>query len=104
LGKYSTGIDWSAVMAMASAIEELHSCRIVFRLTTGGQGHNGGMQIELGATFDVVPGSDLPKAVIVSHHWPSKTATTLQGLMYNLCWQLDYAIQKEYEQLPLRGT
>jgi len=104
MGKYSTGIDWTTVGAMMSAIEAMHSCRVECRVTTDGTAHSGAMLIELEARFDVLPGSDLPKVVGVKHKWPTRAASSFEGLVYNLCWQLDYAIQQAYEQLPLGTT
>jgi len=101
MGKYTTGLDWSAVATMIGAIEELHSCRVECRVQTVGQAHNGRLDIEFVAHFSVVPGSDLPREVRVKHVWPTKTASNMEGLWYNLAWQLDYAIQKAYEQLSL---
>lgn len=101
MGKYSTGIDWTTVFAMQGAVEVMHSCRVVWTLTTPGQAQNGSTAIECVAHFAVVPGSDLPKTVTVRHVWPTKTAKTMEGLWYNLLWQLDYAIGKAYEQLTM---
>ena len=103
MGKYSGGIGLTEAIAMMGAIEAMHSCRVELTITTNGQAHNGGARIDLEATFDRLPGSDLPKVVAVTHRWPTRTATTFEGLFYNLCWQLDYAIQKAYEQLPLEA-
>lgn len=100
--KYSSGIGMTDVAAMAKAIEALHSARVEFRMQTAGKGVDGSLIIELEAHFDVLPSSDLPKVVGVQHTWPSKAASTFDGLLYNLLWQLDYAIQQAYEQLPLR--
>jgi hypothetical protein len=101
MGKYSSGIGMTDVAAMMGAIEVMHKCRVKWSGTTLGQGHNGVMHIEFDANFEVLPGSDLPRQVSVAHNWPSNAATTFEGLLYNLCWQLDYAIQKAYEQMPL---
>jgi hypothetical protein len=101
MGKYTSGVDMSAAAAMMRAIESMHTCRVEFHLTTRGQGHSGSMHIACVATFDILPGSDLPKEVRVDHKWPSNAAATFEGLLYNLLWQLDYAIQKAYEQMPL---
>jgi hypothetical protein len=99
----SGGIEWTDVMAMAGAIESLHDCRINVVFTTRGQGHNGNMHIVVNAAFAVLPGSDLPKAVSVQSDWPSSKAKSVMGLVYNLMWQLDYAIQQAYEQMPMTG-
>jgi hypothetical protein len=88
-------------VAMMAAIEAMHTCRVRLIGTTRGQGHNGSMHIELVAEFDLLPGSSLPKLVSVSMDWPSRAARTFEGLLYNLCWQLDYAIQQAYEQMKL---
>lgn len=101
MGKYTSGIGVTEAIAMMGAMESMHSCRCELRITTRGQAHNGGARIELEAAFDVLPGSDLPKVVSVEHSWPTRAVTTFEGLFYNLCWQLDYAIQRAYEQIEL---
>lgn len=101
MGKYSTGIDWTTVAAMIGAIEAMHTCRVALTVTTRGQAHNGSLTFVLEAQFNTLPGSDLPKVVKVEHHWPSNAARTVEGLVYNLCWQLDYAIQQAYEQMTI---
>jgi hypothetical protein len=53
------------------------------------------------AAFAVLPGSDLPKVVEVWAEWPTTKAKTELGLIYNLVWQLDYAIQQAYEQMVI---
>lgn len=103
MGKYGSGIALSDAITMMGAIEAMHSCRVKMIGITRGQAHNGSMIISLEASFDVLPGSDLPKLITVQHTWPTRTASTFEGLLYNLCWQLDYAIQKAYEQMPLAG-
>jgi len=101
MGKYSSGIGMTEAIAMMGAIEAMHSCRAEVTIITHGQAHNGGAVIALGATFDRLPGSELPKVLVVQHNWPSHAVTTFEGLLYNLCWQLDYAIQRAYEQMEL---
>lgn len=101
MGKYSGGIGVTESLMMMGAIEAMHSCRVELIVTTRGQGHNGYARIDIVARFDVLPGSDLPKEVTVHAEWPTAKARTFEGLFYNLCWQLDYAIQQAYEQMPL---
>jgi hypothetical protein len=101
MGKYGNGIGMTDVAAMMKAVEAMHTCRVEFRVQTAGKGVDGSMNIDCVASFDVLPGSDLPKVVQVGHAWPSNAARTFDGLCYNLLWQLDYAIQKAYEQMPL---
>ncbi len=102
MGKYGTGVGMTDVGAMMKAVEAMHTCRVEFLVRTLGKGVDGSMNIECVASFDVLPGSDLPRAVGVHHHWPTKAASTFDGLCYNLLWQLDYAIQQAYEQMPLK--
>jgi hypothetical protein len=102
VGKFTNGPDWTGVIAMTGAIEELHSCRVVWTVTTVGQAHNGICAIEMVATFPTLPDSDLPRKVRVSGQWPNASAKTVEGYIYNLLWQLDYGIQEAYEQMVLR--
>lgn len=92
------------VAAMMKAIEGMHTCRVEFRVLTSGKGVNGSMLIVCAASFELLPGSTLPKEVHVEHVWPSAAASTFDGLCYNLLWQLDFAIQKAYEQMILPGA
>ena len=101
MGKYGTGIGMTDVAAMMKAVEAMHTCHVEYHVRTAGKGVAGSMDIECVATFDLLPGSDLPAVVKVAHVWPSKAVSTFDGLCYNLLWQLDYAIQQAYEQMPL---
>ena len=101
MGKYGSGIGMTDVAAMMKAVEAMHSCHVVLIARTAGMDVSGRMDIECVAEFDTLPGSDLPKVVRVHTAWPNKAAATYDGLCYNLLWQLDYAIQKAYEQMPL---
>jgi hypothetical protein len=101
MGKYSTGIGMTDVAAMMKAIEAMHDCRVEFHVRTAGKGVDGSMIIECQATFARLPGSDLFHMTNVQHTWPSKATSTFDGLCYNLLWQLDFAIQKEYERAKL---
>jgi len=101
VGKYGTGIGMTDVATMMKAVEAMHTCLVEFRVLTRGKGVDGALTIECAASFETLPGSDLPKRVGVEHVWPTKAASTFDGLLYNLLWQLDYAIQKAYEQMPL---
>jgi len=101
MGKYTSGVGVTEAIAMMGAIEAMHTCRVELIVTTRGKQHSGGASIVLEATFDTLPGSELPKVVRVEHSWPTRAASTFEGLFYNLCWQLDYAIQRAYEQMPL---
>ena len=92
------------VAAMMGAIEALHECRVELTGTIRGRGHNGCIYIALTASWERIVESDLPKDVRVAQEWPSATSRTFEGLLYNLCWQLDYAIQQAYEQMKLPGS
>lgn len=89
------------VAAMMKAIEALHSARVEFRVRTLGKDVGGRMHIDCVAAFDVLPGSSSPVDVGVGMDWPNRAVSTFDGLCYNLLWQLDYAIQKANEQMPL---
>lgn len=101
MGKFGSGVGMTDVAAMMKAVEAMHDCRVEFIVRTDGTDVGGRMKIECVASFTTLPGSDLPKVVGVVMRWPTKAASTFDGLCYNLLWQLDYAIQKAYEQLPL---
>jgi len=101
MGKYGSGVGMTDVAAMMKAVEAMHSCDVKLVVRTHGRDVSGSMVVECVATFPTLPGSDLPKEVKCEMSWPNKAAATFDGLCYNLLWQLDYAIQKAYEQMPL---
>jgi hypothetical protein len=104
VGKYGSGIGMTDVAAMMKAVEALHECRVEFTVRTLGLGVDGRINTACEASFERLPGSDLPRHVGVEMDWPNKAAATYEGMLYNLLWQLDYAIQKAYEQMPLPTT
>lgn len=89
-------------MSMARALEVYHMCHVSVTCTPIGTGGGGGMHIVVNAAFDVLPDSQLPKDVTLSADWPSLKARSETGLMYNLLWQLDYAISQAYEQMVMK--
>jgi len=101
MGKFGSGVGMTDVAAMMKAVEAMHECHVAFHVRTAGTDVGGRMDIDCEATFDVLPGSELPKVVGVRMRWPNKAASTFDGLCYNLLWQLDYAIQKAYEQMSM---
>lgn len=101
MGKFGSGVGMTDVAAMMKAIEAMHTCHVEFHVRTLGKDVSGRIAIVCDATFTTLPGSDLPKNVWVEMSWPNKAAATFDGLCYNLLWQLDYAIQQAYEQMPL---
>jgi len=101
MGKYPSGIGMTDVAAMMKAVEAMHSCDVVFHVRTSGKDVAGRIQIVCEASFHLLPGSALPKNVLVTHVWPTATSSTFDGLCYNLLWQLDYAIQQAFEQMSL---
>lgn len=92
------------VGAMMRAIESMHDCRVEFHVRTLSRQPGGAITIVCDATFDRLPASVLPERCWVEHAWPTKAAATFDGLLYNLLWQLDFAIQAAYEQAKLPGT
>ena len=101
MSKYTTGIGMTDVAAMMKAVEAMHECHVEFHVRTLGKDVSGRIAIVCDATFTTLPGSDLPKHVWVENSWPNSAAATFDGLLYNLLWQLDYAIQQAYEQMSL---
>lgn len=104
MAKSMSHLDWTDVAMMTGALEALHTCRVEWTVTARGQGHNGGLHVTMDGVFSVLPGSDLPKRVGVTGDWPSGYARSFEGLVYNLLWQLDYAIGRAYEQMELPGA
>lgn len=97
----STGPDLLDVMSMAKAIGVLHSARVELVFSPLGIGFDTGASIRVVATFELLPGSSLPRTVEAEDTWPSKDAKTPWGAVYNLLWQLDYRISQVYKNEEL---
>lgn len=97
----NNGPDWTDTAMLMSAIGQLHTCRVELTVTVPTQGHNGQLRILAAANFELLPGSSLPRQVVISETWPSGRARTVEALAYNAVWQLDYAISQVYEQMSL---
>lgn len=83
------------------AIGQLHSARVEVIVSAHGTVPCGPVKVSCVATFELLPGSALPKTVEVSATWPNVNNARLEDLAYNLLWQLDHQIGKTYEQRSL---
>ena len=101
MGKSSSGPDWTDVAMLMNAIGSLHGCQVVLTVTAGTQGHNGQLEVLAEARFELLPGSSLPRVVVIREPWPSKRQREFEAAAYNAIWQLDYQISKVYEQMTL---
>ena len=84
-----------------NAIEVMHTCHVVLTVTIASQGHSGGLRLSALATWDLLPGSDLPQAVETKRTWPNARNETISGLAYAIVIELDYAIGRAYEQMSM---
>lgn len=102
--KFTTGPDEIDVMAMIQAISSVHSGHVEVALCHLGNGFSPRVTVECRATFNVLPGSTLPKEVKVQNGYPCAEHSNLWAHIYDGLFRLDAAIQKAYEQASLPGT
>lgn len=91
-------IDW---MALGKAIGSLHSARVEVVLQLSGTGFTPYANVVCRATFELLPGSALPKEVVVEHRWPCSEHQTLDAHIYDGLYKLDFAISEVYKNEKL---
>lgn len=97
----STGPDWIDVETLMRAIQGLHSGHVALVLSPSGTGSSGGVSVAASMLFDVLPGSSLPKTVVVEHPWPCAEHRRLVDHCFSALYELDSAIGKTYENESL---
>ena len=99
--KSSTGPDWTDVEMLMRALEGLHSGHVALIVSPDGIGASGGVDVAASCLFDVLPGSSLPKDVVVHKKWPCNTHGTLASHAFAVLHDLDYAISRVYSNEAL---
>lgn len=97
----SNGPDWTDVLMTMNVLEQTHDCRVGLTVTTAGLAHNGSGKVTVFATFDVLPGSEIPARVEVAFTWPSGRGFGLVGSAYRALLELDYKVGGQYRQSKL---
>jgi len=97
----SSGPDWIDVEAMMRAMGTLHSAEVSVIFSPDGAGSTGGLETVAVCTFDVLPGSALPKLVMCSAEWPCKDHATLTSHVYWMLYDLDAEIGRTYKSEEL---
>jgi hypothetical protein len=101
VGKFMNGPDEWDVIGMMSALAAVHHGRVELIMSPLGPGFGPSVMVTFQITFDVLPGSELPKVVGVQNAWPCKDHKSLIPHLYEGLYRLDAAVQAEYEQAPL---
>jgi hypothetical protein len=104
MGKSTTGPDEWDVMAMMSALAAVHTGHVEVNVSHDGRGFGPQVMVTCRATFDALPGSELPTGVTVENVWPCKDHPTLWAHAFDGLYRLDAAIQLAYEQAKLPNT
>lgn len=97
----TNGPDWIDVEAMMRAIGSLHSAEISLMFSPRGIGATGGLETVAVCTFDVLPGSALPKVVMCTSEWPCKDHATIAAHVYWMLYDLDAEIGRTYQNEKL---
>lgn len=93
--------DWIDIEGYLRAMGALHSGHVGFLVRPHGTGFTGGLDIGAVMTFDVLPGSSLPKEVVVTRGWPCNEHQQLTSHVMALLYELDFAVGKVYNQSSL---
>jgi len=104
MGKSWRRIDGIDIATMLTAIQAVHAGRVELSVLPDGLGFSPSVMVRLTATFDALPGSNLPTSVMVENPWPCKEHEDLIAHMYDGLYRLDAAIQLAYEQAKLPGV
>jgi len=101
MGKYSSTLDQTDVIAMMRALGALHSGVVTLTFLPLGTGSSGSVEVVAMIHFDVLPGSHLPSEVVAKSYWPCKTCKSFWGHVYNGLYTLDQEISRVYQQEAL---
>lgn len=97
----SNAPDWTDVETMMRSIGTFHSASVSVMVSPRGIGAGGGLITDVIATFDVLPGSSIPKLVGVKGYWPCSEHASLAIHIFALLYDLDHEIAKTYENTTL---
>jgi len=86
---------------MMRALGALHSGHVGLMFSPLGIGSSGGVLVTALMTFDVLPGSSLPAAVVAEGPYPCKECKTFWGHVYSVLHGLDEEIGRTYKQESL---
>lgn len=99
--KSTSAPDWTDCETMMRSVGTFHSAHVSVTISPRGIGAGGGLVTDVTATFDVLPGSSIPKLVGVKGHWPCPEHSTLATHVFALLYDLDIAVGRIYEQEEL---
>lgn len=97
----STGPDWVDVESLMRAMEALHSGHVAVVVSPAGNGFSGGLSVACSMLLDVLPGSALPKSIVVEHSWPCAEHTRFVDHCFAGLYELDHQIGKVYQNETL---
>jgi hypothetical protein len=97
----TTGPDWVDCEMLMRAIGALHSGHVAVILSPDGIGSSGGVDVAASMLFDVLPGSQLPPALVTHARWPCNTHRTLAAHAFSLLHDLDVQIGRTYQNETL---
>jgi len=89
------GPDWIDLEMMMRALQGVYQCRVAVMFSPAGIGSTGGGTVTVRADFDVAPGGSAAEPTTVEAHWPEMYARTIEGLVFDLLWKLDWKISQD---------
>ena len=101
MGKSTNGPDVTDLEVALRAIGALHSGTVSVTITPTTGSESGGLTLDIGMKFDVLPGSSLPREAHAVSLWPCASCTDIVQHLYTGVIGLDWEIEKLYNQLPL---
>jgi hypothetical protein len=95
------GIDWTDVGTLMSGLQGIHECTVELTVRTVGQRHSGSLATTALAwipTFDAAQTLTIGE---LTREWPNKTHPTFDNFVFNLLYDLDREIGRQYAQAKL---
>lgn len=83
------------------AIGGLHSGQVGVLISPGGIGASSGLDTHVVCTFDVLPGSSLPRELVGKSTWPCPEHATLAAHVFAALYELDHLIGQTYQNEKL---
>jgi len=84
-----SGLDWTDVMDLVRAIEQLHNVDVSFQMSLDGAFTPGRLQLVAVASQRVIDTTGRKRSVSRKRFWPSYDAKALEGLAFRLLHELD---------------
>jgi len=96
-----SGIDWTDVATLMNGIQGIHECTVELTVLTVGQRHSGTLVTTAFAWVPTVEPAQTRTLAAITREWPNKKHPTYDSFIFNILYDLDREIGREYTQAQL---